>query len=118
MKKEQEKQAIYDSLVELTQRSEAPNIYFSRNDVLNNIKENIKEKEGLYHVGRRKGYKYDASQGNPVINLDLVLPKIKTLPLNLEELANEGKIQEVIISSGIDGGESTLKLYRASEDKE
>ena len=114
MEKEKEKQVIYNSLVELTQRSETPDIYFTRNDVLENIKKNIEEEKGAY-IHYRSAY---TIRDDKKIDLNEILPKKKTLPLNLEELSQEGKIQKIVISAGITGRKGNTKLYRALEENQ
>jgi len=111
MEKEQEKEIIYKSLVELTKESES-NRYFSRKRIFEHIKNEIEKEKGVA-IHYRAGY-----SGNPHwnqqsrIDLDDVLPKQKTLPLSIEELVKEGKIQEIVtITQG--GGQDGVKFYRA-----
>ena len=108
----EEKEAIYESLVELTKRSEAENIYFSRNKILQNIKEKL-EKDGLSEVYYRglcdiEGKIKDLGHGT--------LPRQKSLKPCLEKLSKEGRVDEIIISAGISGKPSTLRYYRAIKE--
>jgi len=118
MEKGTAKQTIYESLVELTNRAEAPNIYFSRTDILNNIKADIEGNKGALIKYKRKALRYVGGDNFEEEKLDeATLPKKKTLILSLEELSKEGKLDTIIISDGISGSPLNCKFYRASEDK-
>jgi hypothetical protein len=108
----EEKEAIYESLVDLTRRAEAENIFFSRNDILKNIKENL-ESDGLSVVYYRSLCDIEGK----IKDLDhRALPRKLALSSCLEELSEEGMVDKIILSAGIDGKPSTLRYYRAVED--
>ncbi len=114
MKEKSVKQTIYESLVELTNRAEAPNIYFSKYDILNNIKANIESDTGAIIKNTRKGIRYVGGEDFKKIELDeSILPKNKSLIPSLEELSKEGKLDMIIISDGISGSPLNHKYYRA-----
>jgi len=116
MEKEQEKQTIYESLVELTDRAEAPNIYFSKYDILENIKANIEADKGALIKYKRKVLKYVGEDNFEEEKLDeATLPRKKTLILSLEELSKEGKLDTIVISDGISGSPLNHKYYRAKK---
>jgi hypothetical protein len=117
MDKEKEKERIYGSLVNLTSGT-PENRYFSRKRIMEQVKEDI-EKEIKGEIQYRTAYKDELKEdrfGRPYnetkkINVDKILPKQKTLPTNLEELAKEGKVDE--IQTEVGGFGCWVKYYRA-----
>ncbi|MGY4883964.1 MAG: hypothetical protein ACP5NZ_00090 [Nanobdellota archaeon] len=103
MKKEKEKKVAYESLVELTKQSD-PEVYFSKFKILEHIKYNIEKKMDC-NIHYRTGHKLNTWKNeygrlqwkDETIDLEDILPKIKTLPIALEELVEEGKAKKIMV---------------------
>ncbi len=107
MEKEKEKQTIYDRVVELTENGR-PNEYFSKSYILEYIRKAIEEETGAGILpSTRKAEHVEwvksevSGKYNPnatKIDIDDMLPRQKSMRPLLEELAEEGKLETVLIA--------------------
>jgi hypothetical protein len=86
------REIVYDGLAELTKST--PNRYFSRNDVLNQIKSNLEESMEI-EIHRGRGYMQakDGYWKGKMVNLSEILPRKNDMGPTLDLLVEEGEAE-------------------------
>lgn len=109
MDREQEKNAIYQALVDLATARKNPDLYFSEKRILNYFVGKLSE-EGIVDVFRGKGYDTNSREEVDVTGR---IPKISTFRDNLEALVKERRI-EIVLAETTENAPN-YRLYRAKK---